>query len=90
MLEAYPRVEHLKGSSLGQALTLLANITLGWRGLPKVCQRFAKGLPKVCQRFAKGLPKVSQRQTLACICKITDKKKLIKLTPIANVIYVCE
>jgi hypothetical protein len=31
---AYPRVENLKGSSLGQAPTLPANIRLGWKGLP--------------------------------------------------------
>jgi len=32
--EAYPRVEHLKGASLGYALALPANIRLGWKGLP--------------------------------------------------------
>jgi len=31
---AYPEVEHLKGSSLGQALALPTNIILGWKGLP--------------------------------------------------------
>ncbi len=29
---AYPRVQHLKGASLGSALT--PNIKLGWKGLP--------------------------------------------------------
>jgi hypothetical protein len=28
---AYPRVEHVKGASLGWALTLHANIRLGWK-----------------------------------------------------------
>jgi hypothetical protein len=28
-------VEHLKGVSLGRALTLPANIRLGWKGLPE-------------------------------------------------------
>ncbi len=32
---AYPRVPHLKGDAiLGKALTLLANIRLGWKDLP--------------------------------------------------------
>ena len=31
----YPRVEHLKGVSLGSALALVANIRLGWKGLPE-------------------------------------------------------
>jgi len=31
---AYPREEHLKVVSLGQAPALLANIRLGWKGLP--------------------------------------------------------
>jgi len=31
---AYPRVEHLKGALIGRALALLANISLGWKGLP--------------------------------------------------------
>jgi hypothetical protein len=31
---AYPRVEYLKSTSLGDALALLANIILGWKGLP--------------------------------------------------------
>ncbi len=31
---AYPRVKHLKAASLGYAPALLANIRLGWRGLP--------------------------------------------------------
>jgi len=31
---AYPRVEHLKGASLGLSLALPANIRLGWKGLP--------------------------------------------------------
>jgi len=31
---AYPRVEHLSGDSLGQALAFPTNIRLGWRGLP--------------------------------------------------------
>ncbi len=31
---AYPRVEHLKGASLGYALALPTNIRLGWKGLP--------------------------------------------------------
>jgi hypothetical protein len=31
---AYPRVEHLKGASLGYALALIANIILGLRSLP--------------------------------------------------------
>jgi hypothetical protein len=31
---AYPRVEHLKGASLGWAPALLANIRLGWKGFP--------------------------------------------------------
>ncbi len=31
---AHPRVEHLKGASLGQAPALTTNITLGWKGLP--------------------------------------------------------
>jgi len=30
---AYPRVEHLKGGSLGYAQALLANIRRGWKGL---------------------------------------------------------
>jgi hypothetical protein len=30
---AYPRVEHLKGVSLGQALALRANFRLGWISL---------------------------------------------------------
>jgi hypothetical protein len=30
---AYPRLEHLKVDSLEQALALLANIRLGWKGL---------------------------------------------------------
>jgi len=30
---AHPRVEHLKGVSLGYALALLANIRLGWKGM---------------------------------------------------------
>jgi len=32
---ANPRVENLKGVSIGLALTLLANIRQGWRGLPE-------------------------------------------------------
>jgi hypothetical protein len=32
---AYPRVEHLKGASLGQAPALPANIRLGWKGLSR-------------------------------------------------------
>ncbi len=31
---AYPREEHLKGALLWLALTLPANIKLGWKGLP--------------------------------------------------------
>jgi len=31
---AYPRLEHLKGASLGQALALPANIKHGLKGLP--------------------------------------------------------
>jgi hypothetical protein len=30
---AYPKVEHLKVASLGQALALPTNIRLGWKGL---------------------------------------------------------
>ncbi len=30
---AYPRVENLKGASLGQALALTAKIRLSWKGL---------------------------------------------------------
>ncbi len=30
---ALPRVEHLKGVSLGKASALIANIRLGWKGL---------------------------------------------------------
>jgi hypothetical protein len=30
---AYPTEECLKGASLGQALTLLTNIILGWKGM---------------------------------------------------------
>jgi hypothetical protein len=32
--DAYPRVELLKGASLGQAPALPANIRLGWKNLP--------------------------------------------------------
>ena len=32
MLGAYPRVEHLKGASLGWALAFPANIRLDWKG----------------------------------------------------------
>jgi hypothetical protein len=31
-LEAYPRVEHLKGNSLGFTLSLPTNIKLDWKG----------------------------------------------------------
>ncbi len=31
---AYPRVEHLQGALLGEALALPAIIRLGWKGLP--------------------------------------------------------
>ncbi len=31
---AYSRVEHMKGASLWQALTLPTHIRLGWKGLP--------------------------------------------------------
>ncbi len=31
---AYPRLEHLKGASLGYATAFPTNITLGWKGLP--------------------------------------------------------
>jgi hypothetical protein len=31
---AYPKVEHLKGAFLASALDLVANIRLGWLGLP--------------------------------------------------------
>ncbi len=31
---AYPRVERLKGLSIGQDPSLLTNIRLGWKGLP--------------------------------------------------------
>jgi hypothetical protein len=31
---AYPRMEHLKGVSLGQAPAILANTILSWKGLP--------------------------------------------------------
>ncbi len=31
---AYPRVEHLKGASIGQVLALPTNIRLGYKGLP--------------------------------------------------------
>ncbi len=31
---AYPRVEHLKDSSIGYALALPTNNRLGWKGLP--------------------------------------------------------
>jgi hypothetical protein len=31
---ANPRVEHMKGASLGLTLALPANIRLGWKGLP--------------------------------------------------------
>jgi hypothetical protein len=34
MTGAYPRVEQLKGALL--ALALLANIRLGWKGLPEI------------------------------------------------------
>ncbi len=34
-LEAYPRVDYLKGASLGQALALPATTRLGWKGLPR-------------------------------------------------------
>ncbi len=30
----YPKVEHLKGSSLGQATALHGNMRLGWKGWP--------------------------------------------------------
>jgi len=33
MSGAYPRVEHLKGASFGQALALSTNIRLSWKGL---------------------------------------------------------
>jgi hypothetical protein len=29
-----PRAEHLNGASLRQALTLLTNVRIGWKGLP--------------------------------------------------------
>jgi hypothetical protein len=32
---AYPRMEHLKGGSLGEAAALLTNIRLGWKALPE-------------------------------------------------------
>ncbi len=32
---ANPKVEHLKGASLGKAPALPENIRLGWKGLPK-------------------------------------------------------
>jgi hypothetical protein len=31
---AYITLEYLKGASLRQALTLITNIKLGWKGLP--------------------------------------------------------
>jgi len=31
---AYPRLEHMKGASLGKATALPANIGLGWKDLP--------------------------------------------------------
>ncbi len=34
MQRAYPRVEHLKGASLGKSPALPANIRLGCKGLP--------------------------------------------------------
>ncbi len=34
--EAYQRVELLKGASLGKAMALMANIGLGWKGLPGI------------------------------------------------------
>ncbi len=33
---AYLRVENLKSASLGSALTLPANIRLGWKGLAEI------------------------------------------------------
>ncbi len=33
-LGAYPEVEHFKGTSVGCSLALLANVRLGWKGLP--------------------------------------------------------
>jgi hypothetical protein len=33
--EAYPMAQHLKRASLGQALAILTNIRLGWKGLPE-------------------------------------------------------
>jgi hypothetical protein len=32
---AYPRLEHLEGSPLGQAPVLPTNIRLGWKGMPE-------------------------------------------------------
>jgi hypothetical protein len=32
---AYPKVEHLKGASVGSALALPAKIRLGWKNLPR-------------------------------------------------------
>jgi hypothetical protein len=34
MPEAYPKVERLKGASLGEAPALSANIRLGWKSSP--------------------------------------------------------
>jgi hypothetical protein len=38
----YPRVEHLRGTSLGLALALLTNIRLGWEGLSETNTRACK------------------------------------------------
>jgi hypothetical protein len=32
---AYPKVEHMNGASLGQALALPSNIRLGWKGFAR-------------------------------------------------------
>ncbi len=32
---AYPRMEHLRGASLGKAPALLTSSRLGWKGLPR-------------------------------------------------------
>jgi hypothetical protein len=44
---AYPRVEHLKGISLGKAPALPTNTGLGWKGLPETNTLVYYGNPKI-------------------------------------------
>jgi hypothetical protein len=47
MPEAYPKVEQIKGASLGWALALPSNIRIGWKGITETSTLFIPNIDKL-------------------------------------------